>query len=51
MLCWSNSLMGHIPMMEICNCVVREMGELFPCDSDESDVDYDLSVTLDLLIY
>jgi len=41
--------MGRIALREICICVVREVGELFPSDTDESETDEDSGGTIDLL--
>ena len=49
MLLWSQNLMGRIALREICICVVREVGELFPSDTDESETDEDSGGTIDLL--
>ena len=49
MLLWSQNLMGTVALRDICICVVNEVGELFPSQTDESETDEDSGGTIDLI--
>jgi len=48
LLCYQR-LMGRIALRDICICVFREIGELFPSDIDENETDEDSGEIIDLL--
>jgi len=49
MLLYNQRLMGRIALRDICICVLREIGELFPSDIDENETDEDSVEIIDLL--
>ena len=49
MLCWCSNMMGNRALRDMYQCVVKEVGELFPYESDESDDENDSTGTIDLL--
>ena len=49
MMSWITVLMGSRPLREICDCVLREVRELFPNKDGNSDEECDSSGVIDLL--
>ena len=49
MLCWCNNMMGNTALRDMCECVAKEVGELFPYISDECDDENESTSTIDLL--
>ena len=49
MLCWCNNMMENTALRDMCECVVKEVGELFPYISDECDDENESTSTIDLL--
>ena len=50
MLLWTQTLMDRKALKETCICVVREVGELFPSESDDSESDSEAEGPIDMLV-